>query len=241
MSIKGYHTSNCGVLLEFKNKKVLFDGIWDDENHFSVKMPDKMRKDILNAREPFNDIDYLIFTHCHTDHFSEAGTIEYLKKNTKTKAVVPAGLLNCEELNDRILSIEGNGVLQLDEIEIGYYNNVHIDFNGLEKDPHYSYSLTMADKRILIAGDMKPVVENVDMLEPCNFDAVFLNPVFLGQKDYIDLMLRFNANKYYVYHLPVEEYDCFMFRPMAKRNVKRNQESCKDVILLLDEMETFEL
>lgn len=43
MSGKAYHTQNCGVLFVNEGKKILVDGLWNDENLFSV-MSDDMKK-----------------------------------------------------------------------------------------------------------------------------------------------------------------------------------------------------
>lgn len=165
-----------------------------------------------------------------------------MKANPNVELVLPEGGIEpdssyAERVHFMSLQ-EDEGKICDGELTIRYFRVTHIDFNGLEKDPHFSYIIENGGKRALVAADMKPIKESI--IRVCGdkkFDIAFFNPVFIGNEESIRLMNSVNSKMNYIYHLPLEEFDQFMFRTISKNNLKKYRDLCTNVRLLLGEME----
>ena len=81
--------SNAGILIRYKDIKVLMDGLYDDKGHVFSRMPKKIEEMVMNGDAPFDHIDYLIFSHRHLDHYCERKVTAYLKKHSVKRIFLP--------------------------------------------------------------------------------------------------------------------------------------------------------
>lgn len=246
-----YHVTNSGLLISSNGVKILIDGLFADNNFFNA-MKDEIEEDILQSVGIFNGIDWLIFTHCHDDHFDGIKVRRFLKKNPATNVIVPKDALQISdfrefyyEKSDRIFILDNNErsfLLNESDLKLTFYKTKHLDYQPAECSSHYSLTLEEGDKRIFIAGDMELNDNAYESLfkNKC-FSAVFFNPIVFYKKDWIENFLEIDAVKKLIYHLPSEENDRFYFRKMAKYhyNVLKNRlQNCQ---LLLHDMEKISL
>lgn len=87
------YIANEGVLIMSKDKKViidaLFDKFYDDYLHPNVPLLDKM----ISGEFPYDNVDLLLSTHIHRDHFAPTITGRFLKEHPETKLVSSAQLI----------------------------------------------------------------------------------------------------------------------------------------------------
>lgn len=86
------YIANEGVLIESAGKKViidaLFDKYYDDYLHPDEALLEKM----ISGEAPYNDVDLLLSTHIHRDHFAPTMTGRFLKGHPETKLISSAQL-----------------------------------------------------------------------------------------------------------------------------------------------------
>jgi L-ascorbate metabolism protein UlaG (beta-lactamase superfamily) len=89
------YIANDGFLLETKNSKVLIDALFGGiKGNWCDQPGDSVSNLILQGMSPFENIDIVLVTHKHTDHFNEQLVINFLKDNQNTFLICP------EQVND---------------------------------------------------------------------------------------------------------------------------------------------
>lgn len=245
---------NSGVLVVHENVRILIDGIFTSGPYFS-EMPQAMKKAVFSMDSPYKDVDYLIFTHRHMDHFSKEYVKEYLKKNQVKKVLLP--------INHGIAwdGLESQGELELpsekarlvvayyasqgkcfeaqlaEDIFVRCYRSIHMGGVQYRHTNHYMIELKIAKHRLLFVADADVVDENFANIERNKkVDVVFVNPLFFqstkGQRE----IERFHAEKIVLYHLPFEEDDVSGLIKLAK-NIKETYEPKEGQVVLFLEKE----
>ncbi len=88
-SINVTYVSNEGFLLESDNKKILIDALFGGLKAEWCDVPDKeLVSSMENAAMPFNNVDLILVTHYHWDHFNVSIAEKHLLNN-------PHGVLIC--------------------------------------------------------------------------------------------------------------------------------------------------
>jgi L-ascorbate metabolism protein UlaG (beta-lactamase superfamily) len=90
------YIANEGFFISCDNKKILLDALFKTKNYTSPS--DSLVANIINSIPPVDNIDFLLVTHNHRDHFDIKLTSEFLSKNTKTKFISYSE--SCKELNE---------------------------------------------------------------------------------------------------------------------------------------------
>ena len=70
--------ANAGVLIQYKGTTLLLDGIFGEKGHSFSNLKPEIWGRMLQWKAPFEKIDYLLFSHAHTDHFSAEMVKEFL-------------------------------------------------------------------------------------------------------------------------------------------------------------------
>jgi L-ascorbate metabolism protein UlaG (beta-lactamase superfamily) len=75
-SISVTYIANCGFLIEIDSNKILVDGLFK-RGHNRYPTPDStVQKLLVSNQDPFNDIDLILVSHVHEDHFEKEMVIE---------------------------------------------------------------------------------------------------------------------------------------------------------------------
>ncbi len=82
--------ANAGVLLEYRGVRYLIDGIHTNDDLEFDGVPQQLLGQMLCGSGELADVDYLLFTHEHIDHFMAGLTQTYLQNNRVRGIVVPA-------------------------------------------------------------------------------------------------------------------------------------------------------
>jgi hypothetical protein len=89
------HTAHAGFLLEGGGKKVLVDALTLPSGRWKYEAPSKeMRTKMEQGQPPFDNIDVLLVSHAHSDHFGPPLVVNFLIHNPK------AVLLTTSEVRD---------------------------------------------------------------------------------------------------------------------------------------------
>ena len=65
--------ANSGVLVQYRGLRFLIDGIYGNNPYFTPPRKE-IQKAVFGMNSPFRDVEFLLFTHRHTDHFDAAYT-----------------------------------------------------------------------------------------------------------------------------------------------------------------------
>ena len=83
------YLGNEGVLISTDAGKVLFDPFFHNDYGSYQLVPDDIRQAIFAGDAPYDNINIVIISHAHGDHFSAEDTLAYLKNNEAIKLVAP--------------------------------------------------------------------------------------------------------------------------------------------------------
>jgi len=62
--------ANEGIMVQVGRTKFLIDGLHQNDGEFFSGLSQTVRQDLLDGEKPlFQGMDYLLFSHCHYDHF----------------------------------------------------------------------------------------------------------------------------------------------------------------------------
>ena len=234
--------ANAGVVLEYRGTKLLVDGIYGRGDHpFSNLSPETWRE--MKAGEGlFQDIDYLLFTHAHPDHFSPQMTMEYLKERKvkgiflpQTRSVRECGMaefLQEHKIPAAFLTQETDrmGFRLENGITVRPFSTLHLD-KKYHHVHHFCYLISYGEKNILLCADVDYTSEDFSRMRRFPLRAVFVNPLFyseLHRRRFFHGELK--ADTVCVYHVPFSGEDGTMgVRPRLANDMVKfygSQETC---------------
>lgn len=191
-----------GYFLESSDKKVALDAhiYWEGSNHGYIKPTEEIKENIENANEPFNDIDLLLVSHAHADHYN-AQIIEN-SMNLNEEAI----LVVTPEVYDAI-STEATNISSFQERiwvpELKFYESIDTIINeialsvtnikhGQENMPLYVYSFVLDNIRFTQLNSWNSI--SGEMYDTLGFNKEKADVAFLGY-DYIMNSSKFDLFK----------------------------------------------
>lgn len=78
------YIGNEGIMLKFPSKKVLIDALTSHDSPYYVAPSAETLEQMISGSPPFDDVDLILVTHHHIDHFSPASVAECLSRNPET-------------------------------------------------------------------------------------------------------------------------------------------------------------
>lgn len=185
--VKVTYIANDGIMIQYQDKKVVIDAINRTTNLSGWVAPSSAELlKVENGVAPFDNIDVIMITHNHGDHYSTSAVTNYLNSHPNTKLIVPSGMENSfsgssAQMADfsinkyeRINIIENE--VSIDVLQIEHFDQFGNNFSGTES---YAYIVTMNDKKFLHAGDIDYVDSQLDVFDLLadEIDVVFI-PTF---------------------------------------------------------------
>ncbi len=192
------YVANGGFLLEHGGKKVLIDALFEAGAGAFLAPPQESLGQLAEARGPFANVDLLLVTHSHTDHFSPKLAAAYLRNNTRCQLIAHKQVVDLSrreegfaQIRDRVhevnlepgaherLTVNGIAVDVLCLAHSPYYVNGH-DVN--EQERNLAFIVDLDRTRFLHLGDA--TVENsMAHLSGFPFDTTPIDVLFLGYLD----------------------------------------------------------
>lgn len=231
---------NSAVLVSCGKRKILVDGIFSDHQNFDIMDKDLQEK-LMDRKPPFDGLNLLLFTHCHSDHYSKSKTIRFLERNPQTMLFLPpnggisrrlAGFLGAklvvtEGEEGRLLTYEA------DDLLIEYMKVDHLTFDYPE---HYCINIVCGEENITFTADMD--FNKMDMIKGFtrkNCSTIFINHLDMLHRKWRNSLLELGYGKICFYHLPSSCADGFGYRDRALRNWSRYQSMFPNGQLLMYE------
>lgn len=233
--------ANAGVLLSYKGRKLLIDGLFHAENVPYSNLPEASLEAIYENKPPYDGIDYLIFTHRHPDHFSRRMVKEYLERNKVRGVLLPPSdrpeltefqkLLHSMGVRCMAIPVSGSSVITPEpDISLKTIPTKHLDRRFYDV-PHASILIKLGEKNVLFTGDADYTTETFGDMPPLH--AVFLNPLFFHA--YMSGRFfkgGFKTGAVCVYHVPFPEDDVFHIRASIAKDMEKYHDRAADVYVL---------
>jgi L-ascorbate metabolism protein UlaG (beta-lactamase superfamily) len=173
---------NAGFLIEIGGKKILIDAIFKGfENEYLL--PQHVQDALVKARPPFNDVDLILVTHNHGDHFDAAMVRQHLKNNPGARlASTDQVTSQLAEFGDRVLPLAAAAgkPVQADVAGIAvkaiYMSHGRVP-EGREETINNAYLVTVAQTTFFHTGDIDAsLIDTTQPLSPGKrIDLAFLS------------------------------------------------------------------
>jgi L-ascorbate metabolism protein UlaG (beta-lactamase superfamily) len=174
--LKITYLANCGFLYESDNSKVLIDPFGTEFGNFFYIPSEDTKTKILEGKAPFNNIDLLLITHIHGDHFNTMLTERFLIKYRRAKLICPSQVFqqmkdsctNFAQIESQIccpnLSINESEKLKINGVSVTALPMQHgtnrslegvnySDYTDYEKTENYGYVIHFDGNNVFHQGD----------------------------------------------------------------------------------------
>lgn len=190
------YIANEGFMIRAAGKKVLIDALIDFNPPVIARLgqPPEILKAITEAREPFNELDLILVTHQHPDHFHPASLIACLRSNPKCRLVAHTQAVDLMRSIDGFAKIES----QIHEIKLDpgtreqvSHNRITFDvlcLKHMAEDPekeqvrNLAFFVEMGGTRFLHLGDAL-IDQSEARLKGYPFERAPIDILFLNQYD----------------------------------------------------------
>jgi L-ascorbate metabolism protein UlaG (beta-lactamase superfamily) len=223
--IKISQIANAGILIEGAGRKIIIDGIHFRKVHDWSTVGEEMMAQMIYGDGKYKDIDYILFTHQHDDHFDKEKTLEYIRNNEVKKLMIPdfsddelAGKNQLLVLNKEFFDV---GTFEDEELTIKYFRTKHLQDRkyGIE---HYSFIISISGTNILFTGDGDFCKsELTEPLKGQKIDVIIAPYIILNPTPGRVLVRKLDPSLLILNHLPNSEDDKYGFRKSADSAVQK--------------------
>jgi L-ascorbate metabolism protein UlaG (beta-lactamase superfamily) len=253
--------ANSGILINYKNTKILIDGIYyldetisgSQEDSASIFTPiSKNTLDkIINGVDEFVNLDGLLFSHFHRDHFHMGKTIECINNNHIQSILLPDFASQTSKDIDEVIENDKTSLLYMDlpfgeiaecwikDIKIKYFRTIHCG-KGLSEVEHYSFIISCDEKQVYISADADFLDgHHYQILSDETISLGFFNPLFFNFKKGRAFLSKINPPKIIMYHIPFHGDDRFGFRKTSINNASLHKETLPSYEIITKELEKY--
>ncbi len=211
-------SANAGVILELEGRRIWVDALHDRKTPPFSTVSDELWGKLRQFPAP----DYILYTHCHPDHYSEKLTEAAAELWPGAGIIAPEG------------RFKGHLAVRDGDLDIRYLPLPH-EGEQYKNVLHFGIFMDFSSKKVLIPGDCALAAQELAGLDA---DVLILDfPWVTTSKGRAFLGKYFpNAVKVLV-HLPFEADDRFGYRIAAARAAKNDEK----IHILQDPLETVTL
>lgn len=162
-AIEVTYLANEGVMITTEGHKVLIDALFDNPNPNYRAPSEDMLERMQTGRAPFDNVDLVLVTHNHPDHFSPSFAARFMENNLNTLLIAAKDAVTAmkdqikdwEPVQDRVFSFElepgGTAEKTVGGIAVKMFRTLH---SGDLDSPHnLMYLIKMDGRTIFHEGD----------------------------------------------------------------------------------------
>ena len=158
------YLQNDGVLISDGTHKVLIDAIFNFASGW-INLNAAEAAKIINAQAPYDDIDLVLITHNHGDHYSPGAVNTHLSNNANAKLIAPppvaanfsgTQIVNINPARGQSQALTVNGI-EVEVLHLRHFDAFGNDFSGVQ---NFGYLVKIGGKNILHLGDVDMTVQN---------------------------------------------------------------------------------
>jgi len=215
-SITITYIANCGYMVEVDAHKIIIDGLFKrGHNHYPT--PDTTTQKLLVSNlYPFNDIELILVSHTHEDHFDNEMVTECMLNNPSVKLMCPQQVIDSIRENESVYNILKTRIIECTPdtftSQLVHVNNIVIyacrlahpgeKYNDVQ---NIAYLISINGKTVFHSADIDP--SQIDKysgvkLNELNIDIGMINEDF-AKVENAGLAKKFiNARYNIAMHLP---------------------------------------
>ena len=205
-------SANAGTAIDMGGRRIWVDALHEEKQPSFSAVELSLQRKMLTA-EAFQNPQYICYTHCHGDHYSQRLTDAAMKLWPKAKVLSPEGKYRTFEGDAFTVEDEG---LQIRYVKLPHEGEQYRDV------VHFGIFLTYKGKTILIPGDCEtasPILAQA--LEGQKVDLALLDFPWMALrkgKEFVEKHLP--QAQLALYHIPFEGDDTAGYREGARRAVR---------------------
>lgn len=241
------YIGNEGVLIASGKSRILIDGLHREYKPDYLFPPPDLLKSLETAEKPYDEIDILLVSHVHLDHFHSESVGLHLKNNPKSSLFsseqiigeVAKNFKDYEKIKPQIKTVshEWKKSFEINQ------NGIKVKFLGLrhagenfKSIQNFGHLIEIGGKKLLHIGDADMTAENFSVfnLSKENIDVAFIPYWFLLSENGRKLVQeQFNPKHIIAVHIPPDE---------AESEAKKIKEFYPDAtaFIKISEEKTFE-
>lgn len=228
------YIANSGVLVEIGSKRILIDALTKSKIPMFKSTPEDIYQQLLNQEPPYDQIDFLLVTHQHSDHFDVERVLSFLKNSQKTKVIAPEEVVFAlrkeapDVLSERLYGMNP----ALGQSETIYLEGLRIKGMAMRHEGetdtvifHLAY-LIDGGKKVLHLGDAAPVSENFEgfHLREEKIQVLLANFPYAGIPRARQIIRDFiEPQRMAVIHLPDPNQDRWGWIKATQKSYQRNR------------------
>jgi uncharacterized protein (TIGR02145 family) len=201
------YIANEGFLIQAAGKKVLVDALFDDGFGTYLAPSKELLAQMTGGGGPFADVDLLLVTHPHGDHFNPKLVVEFLRNHVRCRLVAHTQVVDLLRKEEGFAQIEG----QIHEVKLDPGAYEHVSLNGItfdvlclnhmrDGDPekeqmgNMAFFVELGGVRFLHLGDSF-IDQSEAHLNNYPFERSPVDILFLNQYDRSEMTPKFIAEK----------------------------------------------
>ena len=205
------YVANEGYMITDGERTVLIDALFDAGLKPYPRIPDEMRPSLEGAQPPFDQVDLVLTTHYHRDHFGPKAVNRHLTANKE------ALYISTEQAVEQVDRIASKDVADRTEaVALGHNESVWLERNGVRvrvmdlhhgisrPDRNYGYLFDLGGMTMIHIGDTEAIISDFDAhkLGDVEIDIAFLPSWFLRTKKWsVVTKERLNADVIIIMHM----------------------------------------
>lgn len=254
MKIRLTYIANDGILLSTNKVKVFIDALHNQKVPIYSKVPDHILQEMRNGNGLMNNVDCLLATHVHWDHFSPEEFNRYLEHN-RVKAIfttTEAGVLLRESTNKHLFKAVRHVIMdspigelmsvEFPEVKIKYFRVEHMGQEHHDVE-HFAFILEIDGIQFLHLGDSAFDKDYLtQMLQNEQIDVLFCNFPFINHPlGRIIINESIKPMQIYIIHLPFTDDDQYNFQRMLKKDLEKYREVLPPMKAFYEPLEEIEI
>ncbi len=234
MKIKITLSANAGAAVHLGGKRIWVDALHDRKQPSFSTVDIPLQQEMYHC-EAFAAPDYICYTHCHGDHFSEPLTAAAKRLWPKARIVLPEMVFE-----EQILVTGENFVISDYDLCMRFFRLPH-EGEQYRDVVHYGILISCAGKNILLPGDCQVASPELgELISSTRIDLALLNfPWITLSRGKRFLQEYLSGAQLAVYHLPFARDDISHYRAAVDRAVRSVPE--RNVWILQEPLQRLEL
>ncbi|MCH3914419.1 MAG: MBL fold metallo-hydrolase [Acidaminococcaceae bacterium] len=229
--------ANAGVLIVYKHTKILIDGLYKDLGAHFTDIPSEIWQLMKSGKGDLADIDYVLFTHSHYDHYYSPYLRAYLENNKIRGLVLPPldttnGLMEDYKTygNKQVIFDGAEKALLQDNIILKRFIIRHVD-KKYHAVPVQCFFFATPEANILLLSDSDYEEELFAPYKGLVVDYLFVTPVFFNSPQGRHIISEcLKVKKIIIYHLNASNEDRYGYYKMVVRDVNKYTGSAEIVL-----------
>lgn len=188
------YVGNSGFLITVGDKKVLIDALFEGFPP-EYTLPQEVLDKISNSEAPFDNVDLILASHDHADHFSAAMVRDFLQNNPDTVFIATnQAVSHLSDFGNRVIAVDptiGSPVtvtandIQVEAIYISHGQPPA----GETEITNNAYLVTLNGIKFFHTGDIENLRDAIPYnLASQSIDLAFLPHFFMQDSGYLDVI-----------------------------------------------------